>query len=120
MMKFFNIYFKSKKLPRLLVMNNQNAFLHFVYNSKTIGCLINYSYKNGEFGIHIPITDIEKKLFEKNLDNNNIIEEIIKSMFVDQYDFDIDIKYKGFWELNNVIAETLYKDRIILCGDSGH
>ena len=34
MMKFFNIYFKSKELPRLLIKNKENAFLHFVYNSK--------------------------------------------------------------------------------------
>ena len=60
MMKFFNIYFKSKELSRLLIKNKENAFLHFVYNSKIIGCLINYSYKDGEFGIHIPITEIEK------------------------------------------------------------
>ena len=90
-MKFLNIYFKSKKLPHLLIKKNQNAFLHFVYNSRVIGCLINYSYRNGEFGIHIPITEIEKKYFKENLNKNEIFLSCIRNLFIDSYEFDIDI-----------------------------
>ena len=134
-MKFLNIFFISKKLTNYIKKNNLQAMLHFVYNSDICSCLINYSYTKNEFAMHLPLTDSEfenyikkknKNLKKKNFQNFEIfekknLEKKIKKMLVENFqDIDIDIKYEGFWEMNNSVAKSFYEENVVLVGDSAH
>ena len=54
-MDVINIHFRSKKLAEKLKQSNKHAMLHFVFNKKIVGILVNHSIdKTGTFVLQLP------------------------------------------------------------------
>ena len=120
-MKFLNIHFKSKKLTNYINKNKINAMLHFVYNSNICACLINYSYKKSEFGMHLPLTNSEFENYNKNGISAKKLKSMILEMLVEKFsDIDVDLIYEGVWLMGDCVAESFFENGVVLCGDSAH
>jgi 2-polyprenyl-6-methoxyphenol hydroxylase-like FAD-dependent oxidoreductase len=45
-MNFINIYFSSRKLAEKINLSKNNAMVHFIFNKKIIGILVNHCVVN--------------------------------------------------------------------------
>jgi 2-polyprenyl-6-methoxyphenol hydroxylase-like FAD-dependent oxidoreductase len=134
-LEFLNIHFQSSKLSELIRDYKQEAMLHFVYNSKTVGCLVNHSYSEGEFVLQLPISSTEKLEYQTRLKNKKILyqelHQIILTLFSQNFSeilkkdpANITIKNVGMWTMGNTLVNSMarFHDNkgIALLGDSAH
>lgn len=115
---FLNVHFCSKELARKITDSQQHAFLHFVYNPRVIGVLINYSYRDGLFAMHFPMTSSEVELMKAARSQEEVISNKIREMF--SFQFNYEIQSHSFWKMKKMLAQEWFKERIVLCGDSAH
>jgi hypothetical protein len=118
---FINVCFKSKKLARILEQRKLKAMLHFVYNSETVGCMVNHCYREGIFVLQIPISpeveDVEALLSYRNF---NMVLDFFDESIKAHIRNDIKIIHKGIWNLSSMVADRYHQGNIVLAGDSAH
>jgi len=135
---FINIFFKSPTLASEIKKHREFAMLHFIYNSevfffnfslfslnsllnysKICAVLVNHSIEKGLFVLQIPIfPPFDDYQILKSKAKSLILACLDKSSNFQEKDF--EVINVGMWNLAGLVAETYYKNRCFLIGDSAH
>lgn len=94
--------------------------LHFVYGPGAIGCLVNHSYSEGRFVLHVPYSRIEKEQLEKSVYVNRVEKIVLSALGASPGTIRVQVVDWRFWSLSAAHAEHFHCGKAVLCGDSGH
>ena len=133
---FVNVYFQSESVSNYILESNEQAMLHFVYNSEIVGCLVNHSFENAEFVLQIPVSSSEKEQIRNKLLNDKKslqmeLTEKIQNLFPPEFKQKlkktrggIDILNIGMWRMGSSLVNKMGRGQesgsAVLLGDAAH